>query len=198
MEPHKPESALSPSDPKDWTTAELLQLKSDVMHWGQELGFQQLGVSGIQLEEHEKHLLDWLAQGMHGKMEYMERHGTRRSRPQELIPGTLRVISARMDYLPEQAQSAEEEAGSLKTRSAAAEVKQAVMMEELSSERRKAARMFAGLKKEFQEAEKRQGEEMTLIQERKRMLEIELNEVKNELEKKEREAKQKALEMEER
>ena len=97
-----------------------------------------------------------------------------------------------------QAQSAEEEAGSLKTRSAAAEVKQAVMMEELSSERRKAARMFAGLKKEFQEAEKRQGEEMTLIQERKRMLEIELNEVKNELEKKEREAKQKALEMEER
>jgi len=94
-----------------------------------------------------------------------------------------------------QAQSAEEEAGSLKTRSAAAEVKQAVMMEELASERRKAARMFAGLKKEFRAAEKKQGEEITLIQERKRSLGIELDEMKAELEKRaSEEEKLKALE----
>jgi len=88
-----------------------------------------------------------------------------------------------------QAQAAEEEAGSLKTRSAASEIKQAVMMEELASERRKAARLFASLKHEFVHAEKRQGEEMTMIQERKRGLEMELEEVREEMEKHEVEAR---------
>ena len=74
-----------------------------------------------------------------------------------------------------QAQSAEEEAGSLKTRSAAAEVRQAVMMEELASERRKAARMFASLKKEFKEAEKKQEEDIANLTERRRVLEVELD-----------------------
>ena len=81
-----------------------------------------------------------------------------------------------------QAQAAEEEAGGLKTRSAAAEVKQAVTTEELASERRKAARMFASWKKEFQEAEKRNGEEINLVLERKRMMEVELKELKEKFE----------------
>lgn len=92
----------------DLTEKQLQQLKSDILQWGQELGFQQLGVADTDLQEHEQHLLDWLEQGLHGTMSYMERHGTRRSRPAELLPGTLRVISARMDYLPEQAQSAKQ------------------------------------------------------------------------------------------
>ena len=80
-----------------------------------------------------------------------------------------------------QAQSAEEEAGSLKTRSAAAEVRQAVMMEELASERRKAARMFASLKKEFKEAEKKQEEDIANLTERRRVLEVELDLMKKDV-----------------
>ena len=59
-----------------------------------------MGIAAIDLPEDEQRLLDWLAAGRHGEMGYMERHGTRRSRPAELVPGTLRVISARMDYWP--------------------------------------------------------------------------------------------------
>lgn len=65
-----------------------------------ELGFQQLGVSDCQLDDAEQHLNHWLEKGYHGEMEYMARHGSKRSRPAELEPGTLRVISVRMDYLP--------------------------------------------------------------------------------------------------
>ena len=73
---------------------------SDLRRWGAELGFQQIGITGVELGEDETHLLDWLDAGHHGEMDYMQRHGTRRSRPHELLPGTLRVISARMDYAP--------------------------------------------------------------------------------------------------
>lgn len=75
-------------------------IASRIKSWGRELGFQQVGISGIHLEEDELHLLNWLANRHHGDMHYMARHGTRRSRPQELVPGTLRVISVRMDYWP--------------------------------------------------------------------------------------------------
>ncbi len=68
--------------------------------WAGELGFQQVGISGTDLSGDEQHLQHWLDQGMHGQMDYMQRHGTTRSRPAELVPGTLRVISLRMDYLP--------------------------------------------------------------------------------------------------
>ncbi len=71
-----------------------------------ELGFAQLGVAGIELAEDERRLHDWLAAGRHGGMEYMARHGSKRSRPAELLPGTLRVISARMDYWPPGARGA--------------------------------------------------------------------------------------------
>lgn len=101
-----PESGDKPKDV--WTTAQLELMKSAIIGWGMELGFQQLGVADTELEDHEQHLLNWLSQGMHGQMSYMQAHGTRRSRPAELLPGTLRVISARMDYLSEQAHDAEQ------------------------------------------------------------------------------------------
>ena len=79
------------------------QLVAKIRCWGEELGFQQIGITDTGLAQHEERLNQWLALGMHGDMDYMQRHGTRRSRPDELVPGTLRVISARMDYLPESA-----------------------------------------------------------------------------------------------
>ena len=69
--------------------------------WGRELGFQEVGIADTDLSEAETRLLDWVAEDRHGDMGYMARHGTRRSRPAELVPGTRTVISARMDYLPE-------------------------------------------------------------------------------------------------
>ena len=76
------------------------ELANAIRRWGAELGFQQIGIAGTELGADETHLLNWLAAGRHGDMDYMQRHGTKRSRPQELQPGTIRVISARMDYAP--------------------------------------------------------------------------------------------------
>jgi epoxyqueuosine reductase len=87
---------IQPAEPR----LDYQALASDVKRWGLELGFQQVGISDTTLDEHETHLLNWLGQGRHGEMNYMQRHGTRRSRPAELLPGTLRIISARMDYWP--------------------------------------------------------------------------------------------------
>ncbi len=69
--------------------------------WGCELGFQKVGIADTDLALAERRLTTWLQEGRHGEMDYMARHGLRRSRPAQLIPGTVRVISARMDYLPE-------------------------------------------------------------------------------------------------
>jgi epoxyqueuosine reductase len=80
-------------------------LAATVKAWGRELGFQALGIAHADLDGAEHRLADWLAQGFHGEMEYMARHGARRARPAELVPGTLRVISVRMDYRPEAAES---------------------------------------------------------------------------------------------
>ena len=74
-------------------------LLDDIRGWATELGFQQLGVTDVDLGEHEGYLQKWLDAGYHGTMGYMEKHGKKRSRPQELVPGTCRVISVRMDYL---------------------------------------------------------------------------------------------------
>jgi len=79
-------------------------LAQQIKGWGIALGFQQVGISNIDLSEDEVHLLNWLDRGMHGEMHYMQRHGTKRSRPSDLLPGTIRVISARMDYLPPDAE----------------------------------------------------------------------------------------------
>ncbi|MES2422779.1 MAG: tRNA epoxyqueuosine(34) reductase QueG, partial [Pseudomonadota bacterium] len=67
--------------------------------WARELGFSQIGVSGIDLSSAEPGLQAWLAQGFHGEMAYMAQHGMKRARPAELVPGTVSVITARMDYL---------------------------------------------------------------------------------------------------
>ena len=72
-----------------------------IKRWGAALGFQKVGIADTDLAGHETHLLSWLDEGLHGEMEWMARHGTRRSRPADLVPGTLRVISVRMDYLPD-------------------------------------------------------------------------------------------------
>jgi len=71
-----------------------------------ELGFDRIGVAPIDIPQDEQHLLRWLDAGFHGEMDYMRRHGTKRSRPRELSPGTIRVVSARMDYWPATARDA--------------------------------------------------------------------------------------------
>ncbi|MFO1422999.1 MAG: tRNA epoxyqueuosine(34) reductase QueG [Candidatus Competibacteraceae bacterium] len=82
------------------TAAQLAELAAAVKTWGRELGFQRTGITDIDLGEHETRLLDWLAAGFHGEMRYMAGHGVKRGRPAELVPGTARVIAARMDYWP--------------------------------------------------------------------------------------------------
>ena len=79
------------------------QLNQQLQQWAAELGFQQLAISDVRLDAAETHLLNWLQKGYQGEMDYMQRHGTRRSRPAELEPGTLSVISLRMDYFPAEA-----------------------------------------------------------------------------------------------
>jgi epoxyqueuosine reductase len=71
--------------------------------WARELGFSQIGVAGVDLSSAEAGLLSWLSDGYHGTMHYMAAHGLKRARPAELVPGTLSVITARMDYLPNEA-----------------------------------------------------------------------------------------------
>jgi len=79
----------------------MLALKANIVDWGEALGFQQVGVSDVDLREAEQRLGEWLQTGFHGSMSYMQRHGGKRSRPAELVAGTVRVISVRMDYLPQ-------------------------------------------------------------------------------------------------
>lgn len=81
---------------------DLTQLVQRLKNKGQELGFQQIGITDTDLSAAETHLQQWLQRGFHGDMDYMQRHGLKRSRPEELVPGTIRVISARMDYFPPQ------------------------------------------------------------------------------------------------
>ncbi|MFK8031138.1 MAG: tRNA epoxyqueuosine(34) reductase QueG [Gammaproteobacteria bacterium] len=76
----------------------MTSLTQDIKRWGAELGFQDIGISGVRLDQDEEHLKTWLANNYHGSMAYMEAHGNKRSRPDELMPGTLRVISVRLDY----------------------------------------------------------------------------------------------------
>jgi epoxyqueuosine reductase len=74
-------------------------LLAQLQEWGSQLGFSQIGVAPVDLRDAEPGLLAWLAQGHHGEMTYMARHGLTRARPAELVPGTLSVITARMNYL---------------------------------------------------------------------------------------------------
>jgi len=85
---------------KSGTKIDYTNLAAQIQDWATELGFQQAGITDTDLSNDETHLLNWLENDMHGEMSYMERHGTRRSRPGDLIPGTIRIISLRMDYSP--------------------------------------------------------------------------------------------------
>lgn len=76
------------------------ELAELISQWSKALGFADVGISDTDLQEHEDHLQAWLARGYHGSMDYMARHGDMRSNPDKLHPGTVRLISARMDYLP--------------------------------------------------------------------------------------------------
>ena len=82
-------------------------LARDIRRWGIELGFQQIGFCDIDLQQAESRLAAWLRQEYQGEMHYMTVHGLKRSRPDLLVPGTMSVITARMDYLPEDRQTME-------------------------------------------------------------------------------------------
>jgi len=88
-----PQVPPAPTTPPDWPA-----LAADIRRWGVALGFQEIGIAGTELAIEERRLLDWLAAGRHGAMDYMARHGAARARPAELVPGTIRVITARMNY----------------------------------------------------------------------------------------------------
>ncbi len=79
-------------------TADMAQLSLRIRQLAREAGFQRCGISGVDLGEDEAYLADWLGQGLYGTMEWMARHGAMRARPQELLPGTVRVISVGLDY----------------------------------------------------------------------------------------------------
>ena len=76
-------------------------LVAQIRDLARDAGFQRMGISGIELGEDEAHLRSWLAEGLYGTMEWMARHGDRRARPADLVPGTLRVISVGLDYGPD-------------------------------------------------------------------------------------------------
>ena len=82
------------------TNKDYALLARAIKTWGHELGFQAVGIADTDLAAAEVGLAEWLAAGFHGEMDYMARHGLKRARPAELRPGTLRVISARMNYRP--------------------------------------------------------------------------------------------------
>lgn len=98
-------SLPQPSDSRQWF--------EQITAWAHELGFSHVGVSGVDLSSAEPLLLEWLALGYHGDMQYMERHGLKRARPAELVPGTISVITASMPYLPRNTTSADWQAREL-------------------------------------------------------------------------------------
>ena len=83
-------------------------IEERVKRWGREIGFDEIAIAGTDLAVEEARLLEWLGRGWHGEMDYMARHGARRARPAELVPGTLSVITARLNYMPGDAKPAAE------------------------------------------------------------------------------------------
>jgi epoxyqueuosine reductase len=90
-----------PSKAKVDVLPDLPALAAKIRAWGEELGFQKIGFADTDLSRAEPRLNEWLRAGFHGDMDYMAKHGSRRSRPADLVPSTVRVISARMNYMPE-------------------------------------------------------------------------------------------------
>ncbi|MCM2972861.1 tRNA epoxyqueuosine(34) reductase QueG [Larsenimonas suaedae] len=90
----------------DTSSLDPTALSRHIKELARELGFSACGITGVDLGQHEAYLEAWLKAGHHGEMDYMQKHGTKRTRPAELVPETLRVISVRMDYLPPEVESA--------------------------------------------------------------------------------------------
>src|SRR5437867_12741935 len=98
------QDAITPStrsNPRDGSA-----LSAAIIDWGRALGFQEVGIADTDLAADEPRLLNWLRANRQGEMDYMARHGNRRARPADLVPGTLRVISVRMNYWPDRASDA--------------------------------------------------------------------------------------------
>ncbi len=89
-----------PDEKRQSAHVDAAELATSIKQWAREIGFADVGISGVDLAGDEQHLQRWLEDGHHGEMAYMARHGSKRSRPAELEPGTKRVISVRMDYVP--------------------------------------------------------------------------------------------------
>jgi epoxyqueuosine reductase len=101
----RPRSAPLRRHPADGVSAltpayDFAALGTRIGAWGRELGFESIGISDADLAAEEVQLMNWLAAGRHGEMDYMARHGTNRSRPAALVTGTVRVITARLNYWP--------------------------------------------------------------------------------------------------
>jgi epoxyqueuosine reductase len=92
--------------PRELGAARLAAIKEEFQRLARDLGFDALGVAPVELGADERHLDAWLDAGFHGEMHYMQRHGKKRSRPAELVPGTVRAISVRMNYWPAEARDA--------------------------------------------------------------------------------------------
>ena len=84
------------------------KLAQQIKFWAKDLGFDEVGITDTHLNEHETYLMNWLSDGCHGEMEYMSTHGMKRSKPEKLIPGTLRIISTRINYQAPNAKDEEE------------------------------------------------------------------------------------------
>lgn len=80
-------------------------LAEQIKQWGADIGFQQVGICDVDLSEYEKGFLDWLDQQFHGELFFMEKHGEKRTHPEKLVPGTVRIISARLNYFPPDVQA---------------------------------------------------------------------------------------------
>ena len=92
---------------KEFEILDLYATKQSLIDGARALGFSRLGVASVEIAEDAQHLVRWLAAGYHGEMEYMQKHGSMRARPHELAPGTVRVLSVRMDYWPADSANAE-------------------------------------------------------------------------------------------
>ncbi len=99
--------AAEPAAPGQPLALDPAALAADIKRWGLELGFARTGVANIDLAQDEAHFLDWLRAGFDGELRYMSRHGRKRSRPAELVPGTVSCISARLNYWPADAKEAQ-------------------------------------------------------------------------------------------
>ena len=88
------------TEPPEFSATTLAKLAAEIKQWGKEIGFDAVGIADIKLARHEQYLNKWLANDMHGEMNYMHKHGSKRSHPEQLVEGTQRVISVRMDYAP--------------------------------------------------------------------------------------------------